>query len=160
MQFIVDESTGVAVIEYLRAAGYRVLAIGESMPQAVDKEILERAESEGYILITNDKDFGELVFRSGLAHHGVLLLRLRDEGSANRVNVVKLVLEKYADRLAENFVVATKKGYALDLVNEDTNASGISDSPIPRFNPPSYPRRAPPFRHAPERFGQPGRVPA
>jgi len=110
MQFIVDESTGMAVIEYLRAAGHRVLAISETMPQAVDKEILARAASENRILITNDKDFGELVFRSGQVHHGVLLLRLRDESAANRVNVVKSVLENYADRLAGNFVVATEKG--------------------------------------------------
>ena len=110
MQFIVDESTGRAVIEYLRWAGHSVLAISESMPQALDKEILVRAAIEDRILITNDKDFGELVFRSGQAHHGVLLLRLRDESSANRVRVVASVLKNYADRLAGNFVVATEKG--------------------------------------------------
>jgi superfamily II DNA/RNA helicase len=62
MQFIVDEPTGVAVIEYLRAAGYRVLAIGESMPQAVDKEILERAESEGISLLQTTKISENLSF--------------------------------------------------------------------------------------------------
>lgn len=110
MQFIVDESTGRAVIEYLRSAAHTVLAISEVMPQAVDREILALAASEDRILITNDKDFGELVFRSGQAHHGVLLLRLRDESAANRVRVVKSVLENYADRLAGNFVVATERG--------------------------------------------------
>ena len=110
MQFIVDESTGRAVIEHLRSAGHRVLAINEAMPQALDREILARAASEDHILITNDKDFGELVFRSGQAHHGVLLLRLRDESAANRVRVVMSVLEKYADRLTGNFVVATERG--------------------------------------------------
>ena len=60
--------------------------------------------------ITNDKDFGELVFRSGQAHHGVILLRLHDERPANRVRVVKAVLEKWADRLAGSFTVATESG--------------------------------------------------
>ena len=64
--------------------------------------------SERRILITNDKDFGELVFRSGKAHHGVLLLRLHDESSASRVRVVKVVLENHADRLAGHFIVATE----------------------------------------------------
>lgn len=110
MQFIVDESTGAAVIEYLRAAGHDVLAIGESMPQAIDREILVRAARETRILVTNDKDFGDLVFRSGQAHQGVLLLRLRDESADNRVRVVKAVLDQYGERLKGNFVVAAEKG--------------------------------------------------
>jgi len=107
MEFIVDESTGTAVVEYLRSAGHDVLAVYETMPQADDSDILARAVSEERIVVTNDKDFGELVFRSGQAHHGVLLLRLHDESAANRVRVVKAVLEQYADRLAGSFTVAT-----------------------------------------------------
>ncbi len=108
MQFIIDESTGAAVVKYLRQAGHDVLAVAETMPQARDPDILARAAAEGRILITNDKDFGELVFRSGQAHQGILLLRLRDESPSNRVRVVKAVLERYADRLVGSFVVATE----------------------------------------------------
>ena len=52
MKFIVDECTGMAVAEI--------------MPQAEDHTILTKAVKEGRILITNDKDFGELIFRRGL----------------------------------------------------------------------------------------------
>jgi len=48
------------------------------------------------------------VYRSGQAHHGVLLLRLRDESSANRVRVVKAILEHYEDQLTSHFIVATE----------------------------------------------------
>jgi predicted nuclease of predicted toxin-antitoxin system len=116
MRFIVDESTGVAVVEHLRGAGHDVLAVGESMPQASDKQILARAVSERRILITNDKDFGELVFRTGQIHSGVLLFRLRDESSDNRVRMVRSVLEKYADRLVEHFVVATERAVRIRSV--------------------------------------------
>jgi predicted nuclease of predicted toxin-antitoxin system len=107
MEFIVDESTGTAVVEYLRSVGHDVLAIAETMPQADDGDILARAVSEARILVTNDKDFGELVFRSGQAHHGIVLLRLR-ERPTNRVRVMKAVLEQYADRLTGRFTVATE----------------------------------------------------
>jgi predicted nuclease of predicted toxin-antitoxin system len=117
MRFAVDESTGTAVVEYLRSLGHDVLAVAGTMPQADDLDILDRAVSEGRILITNDKDFGELVFRSGKAHQGVVLLRLHDESSANRVRVVKAVLEKYADRLASHFVVATEGGVRIRLAS-------------------------------------------
>jgi predicted nuclease of predicted toxin-antitoxin system len=110
MQFVVDESTGAAVVDYLRSLGHDVLAVAEAMPQADDVDILDQAARQGRILITNDKDFGELVFRSGQAHYGVILLRLHDESSSNRVRMVEIVLERYADRLADHFTVATEGG--------------------------------------------------
>lgn len=109
MKFIIDESTGKAVAQYLREIGHDVLAVTETIPATEDQAILIKAASEGRILITNDKDFGELIFRSGYAHNGVLFLRLQDESAANRVHVVKAVLDQYADSLKMNFIVATDR---------------------------------------------------
>lgn len=107
---MVDESTGMAVVNYLRSLGYDVLAVAETIPQAYDSDILARASSEGRILVTNDKDFGELAFRVGQVHQGVLLLRLQDESPTNCVRVLKAVLEQYAARLPSHFTVATESG--------------------------------------------------
>ncbi len=60
MDFIVDESTGIAVVEYLRSVGHDVLAVAETMSQANDSDILARAVSEGRILVTNDMVSGVL----------------------------------------------------------------------------------------------------
>ena len=117
MQFIVDESTGAAVAEFLQSSGYDVLAITESMPQADDATILARAVADGRIVITNDKDFGELVFRGRQTHPGILLLRLRDESAANRVRIVKSVLDSYGGRLAGHFVVATENSVRVRSVS-------------------------------------------
>ena len=103
-----DECTGVAVANHLRAGGHDVLVVAETMRQAKDHTVLTRAADEQRILITNDKDFGELVFRQGFSHHGVLLLRLKDDSSANRVRVVKAVLGQYGDLLKTNFLVASE----------------------------------------------------
>jgi len=54
--------------------------------------------------------FGELVFRNGQLHSGIVLLRLQDESSANRVHTIRAVLERYADRLAGCFNVVTDRG--------------------------------------------------
>ena len=108
MHFVVDESTGMAVVEYLRNAAHDVLSVAEAMSQANDDKIIDRAVQEGRIIITNDKDFGELIFRSGKAHHGVLLLRFRDESPVNRVRMVKVVIEQHATRLAGSFTVVTE----------------------------------------------------
>ena len=92
MRFLVDESAGSAIAAVLGSLGHDVLVVAEIMPQAEDAAILARAVQELRIVVTNDKDFGELIFRSGQPHAGVVLLRLRDESSANRVRVMQAVL--------------------------------------------------------------------
>ena len=109
MRFIVDESTGRSVVTQLRAMGHDVLAVAEEMPEGEDRDVLQQAADQERILITNDKDFGELIYRLGRGHAGVLLLRLRDDGKANRIRVVSAVISQYGDRLSGHFIVATEK---------------------------------------------------
>jgi predicted nuclease of predicted toxin-antitoxin system len=59
VKFLVDECTGTSVVACLRNSGHDVVAVAEVMLQADDTDILDRAVSEGRILVTNDKDFGE-----------------------------------------------------------------------------------------------------
>ncbi len=73
-----------------------------------DDGVLRRAVAEDRILVTNDKDFGEMVFRDGRPHKGVVLLRLEDERTPNKVRVFEQLLARHADQLAGNFVVATE----------------------------------------------------
>jgi len=108
MDFVVDESTGTAVAEFLRSLGHNVFDVTKSLPQADDPDILKLAAAQKRIVVTNDKDFGELVFRSRKPHRGVLLLRLRDESAENRVRVIAFVLERWANRLSDSFTVATE----------------------------------------------------
>jgi predicted nuclease of predicted toxin-antitoxin system len=108
MQFLVDESAGSAVAAHLSGLGHDVLSVAQAMPQADDVTILARAARESRIVVTNDKDFGELIFRSGQAHTGVVLLRLRDESSANRVRVMQAVLDQCGNTLPNQFVVASE----------------------------------------------------
>jgi predicted nuclease of predicted toxin-antitoxin system len=79
------------------------------MRSAVDEDVLERAFADNRVLVTNDKDFGDLIYRSGRAHAGVLLLRLQDESPTTRVRVVAAVLANWAEWLSGNVVVATER---------------------------------------------------
>ena len=60
MRFLADENVSRLVIERLRADGFEVISIGESRSGATDKDVLAAADAEGCILITEDRDFGEL----------------------------------------------------------------------------------------------------
>ena len=63
--FLADESCDFAVVRTLRAAGYDVLAVSERAPGARDEDVIRFATSERRILLTEDKDFGQLVFAAG-----------------------------------------------------------------------------------------------
>jgi predicted nuclease of predicted toxin-antitoxin system len=109
LRFLVDESTGRGVTEWLSAAGHDVICVTESLPQARDSDILDLAVQDQRIIITNDKDFGELVFRSGRQHAGILLLRLNDESASNRIRMVSVAVESHECRLKGAFTVVTEK---------------------------------------------------
>jgi predicted nuclease of predicted toxin-antitoxin system len=107
MRFLVDECTGPAVARWLRAQNHDVFSVYEQARGMDDDDIVQKAFAEDRILITNDKDFGEKVYRERWPHKGVVLLRLDDERAANKIGTVRRLLGRYADRLANQFVVVT-----------------------------------------------------
>lgn len=76
LTLLADEGLDLPIVQQLRRAGYEVLYVMEMEPGISDEVILAQAERLGALLITADKDFGELVFRQGKITRGVLLVRL------------------------------------------------------------------------------------
>ena len=74
-----------------------------------DDEIIAKALTEQWIVVTNDKDFGEKVYRDGRLHRGVVLLRLEDDRAAKKIETIARLLQGYPDRLTDSFLVATEK---------------------------------------------------
>lgn len=109
MRFLVDECTGPAVAEWLQAQGHEVFSVYDSARGMNDNDIVQKAFEENWILITNDKDFGDQIYREHKPHHGVILLRLDDERAKIKIQVLGQLLNSYADRLPEQFVVATEE---------------------------------------------------
>lgn len=85
-------------MERLRQDGHDVLYVAELSPSITDEEVLQQANARSAVLLTADKDFGELVFRQGLVHSGVVLLRLA--GLANTTKA-EIVAEVCRDRAAD-----------------------------------------------------------
>ncbi|RMF27800.1 MAG: hypothetical protein D6759_17005 [Chloroflexi bacterium] len=108
MKFLVDECTGPAVARWLRTRQHDVFSVYEEARGLSDERILQKAVEEHRILITNDKDFGEMIFREGKPHYGVVLLRLEDERASNKIRVLESLLDQFADQIAGNFIVVTE----------------------------------------------------
>ena len=108
MRFLVDECTGPAVAAWLRDQNHEVFSVFEQSRGMNDEEIIQKAASENWILITNDKDFGDMVYRDGRLHSGVILLRLSDERSVSKIQIISRLLHNYHNRLPDSFVVVTE----------------------------------------------------
>ena len=93
MRFLADESCDFIVVKALRAAGHDVLIVSEIAPRAEDSEVIELALKEKRILLTEDKDFGQLVYAHGQKTLGVIFLRFpfsaRQQISGEVSNLVK-----------------------------------------------------------------------
>jgi len=109
MRFLVDECTGPAVARWLREQGHEVFSVYDEARGMEDDAVIEKASSEGWILITDDKDFGEEIYRARRKHRGVILLRLEDERAANKIAVLRRLMDGYADRVQDRFIVVTEK---------------------------------------------------
>ena len=88
MRFLVDECTGPAVARWLRDLSHEVFSVYEEARGMADDDILNKAYSENWILITNDRDLGEKVYRDNRPHHGVIFLRLQDERAASKFDAI------------------------------------------------------------------------
>ena len=108
MRFLVDECTGPAVARWLRDQSHAVFSVYEEARGMADDDILDKAYSEDWILITNDKDFGEKVYREKQPHHGVVFLHLQDERATSKIDAIQKLLDGYKDQLADAFVVVTE----------------------------------------------------
>ena len=107
MRFLVDECAGPTLARWLRKQQFDVFSVFDEARGLGDDEVLTQAFEENRILITTDKDFGEMVFRSQFPHRGVVLLRLQDERAANKIEVLGRLIASYGGQISGRFLVVT-----------------------------------------------------
>jgi predicted nuclease of predicted toxin-antitoxin system len=104
-RFLADEGCDFAVVRALRDAGFDVLAICEIMPRSSDSDVLKLSHAENRILLTEDKDFGWLVFVSHADSAGVVLIRFPGNARSTLPGAIVWLAEKHASELQNTFVV-------------------------------------------------------
>lgn len=105
LRFLADESCDFAVVRALRTAGYDVLAVSEVERRSLDREVIAQASREQRILLTEDKDFGHLVFVSQAESAGVILIRFPGSARKSLVQTITRLVEEQGERLRGAFVV-------------------------------------------------------
>lgn len=106
MRFLVDESADARLATYLESQGHDARTVARDYASALDDtDVLSIASGERRTLITNDRDFGQLIFGSGQEHAGVIYLRLERTSLALKIERLNYVLTSYANQLDQFIVV-------------------------------------------------------
>ena len=105
MKLVADEGVDKPIVDALRTAGFDVLYILETNQGADDEFILNLANEHQRILLTQDKDFGELVFRLRNVHYGVVLIRLNGYIPLDKATIIVNVFQLHQDELINAFTV-------------------------------------------------------
>jgi predicted nuclease of predicted toxin-antitoxin system len=107
MNLLIDENVDRQVVDRLRQNGHRVWYIAEMEPGISDDAVLELANRETALLLTADKDFGELVFRQHRLTSGVVLIRLAGLSPTHKAGIVANIISEHAAELPQAFAVVT-----------------------------------------------------
>ncbi len=104
-KFIVDAGVGKTIEDWLSNEGYEVFAIRTINAEMEDLDIIKMANEMDAIIITMDKDFGELVFKSKQDHSGILLLRLDDAVAEEKLAAIQNILPSHLLKIQSKFSV-------------------------------------------------------
>src|SRR5258708_5656785 len=112
MKFLLDENMDARLIPLVQELGHDFTSVAKDyLYGLLDEDVLAIAHQEHRILITNDRDFGELIFRQQLSHSGILLFRLTpyDANIHLRKKRLQYILDNYTDQLSHFLVVTAKR---------------------------------------------------
>ncbi len=107
MKFLADECVDRQIVDQLRRKGHEVLYVAEMKPGISDDDVLNLANLEKSILLTADKDFGDLIFRQDKIATGVILIRLAGLSPIVKAEVVADAIKDHAGELLQAFSVIT-----------------------------------------------------
>jgi predicted nuclease of predicted toxin-antitoxin system len=107
MKFLLDENIDRRIINFLTSLNHSATHIQDIKIGLSDIDILDLSVLKRSVVITFDKDFGELIFKDGKSHKGVILLRLEDQTAENTIKVLKIVLKR--KQLEDEFIVVSEK---------------------------------------------------
>jgi predicted nuclease of predicted toxin-antitoxin system len=107
VKILADEGVDRPIVERLRQSSYQIWYVAEMEPGISDEAVLDLANREGAILLTADKDFGELIFRQGRMTRGVILIRLAGISPARKAEIVASALAAHGGEMEQAFTVIT-----------------------------------------------------
>jgi predicted nuclease of predicted toxin-antitoxin system len=105
VRWLIDECVDAALVLQLRESGHDVSYMSDVAPRATDLEVMRRAYSETRLLLTEDKDFGDLVFRQARPIPGLVLLRIDSTRRLLKGTRLQAAIDRFGERLLGRYTV-------------------------------------------------------
>jgi predicted nuclease of predicted toxin-antitoxin system len=105
VRFLADENCDFAVVRALRAAGHDILAVAELSPRSDDRAVIDLAVQDNRVLLTEDKDFGQLVYANSQPSGGIIFIRFPANTRQTLPTALLKLIQERGDRLTDSFVV-------------------------------------------------------
>lgn len=117
LKFLVDENVGQSVIDYLKKKKYDILIAKEKLLRREDYFLLQLAYNEQRIIITNDKDFGELVFHEKLPAYCIILFRFKLENPILKIRALDKILSLNQNKLINHFIIVNESSFRIRVLS-------------------------------------------
>ena len=108
MKFLADVNIEKSLVDEVRGMGYDIIWVADVDRYLDDMSVFKMAKKSNRILLTNDKDFGEIVFRQKLVPAGVVLFRIKGQDAGEKGALLKKLLAAHKEKIAGHFVVVAK----------------------------------------------------
>ena len=109
LKFLADVNIEKALVDYLKNNGYDVIWIPDYNCRLKDEDLLILANIENRILITNDTDFGELIFNQRKISAGIILIRIKGQKVSKKLDVLRKLLINYSEKIKNHYIVISDK---------------------------------------------------
>jgi predicted nuclease of predicted toxin-antitoxin system len=109
MKLLIDESLNFRLLNACQSAGISFICVKDIMRGALDTEIIQFSNDNERIILTEDKDFGELVFKQNLKPYGVIFLRYSPLETADASIALFKCLTEHQTELQGNFIAITPR---------------------------------------------------
>lgn len=111
LKFIADVNLEKPIVEFISKEGYDIKWTPNFNPKITDEDLIKLARSEKRILLTNDKDFGELIFLQKKLSHGIILFRIKGQATQIKLDLIKKLITLYIDKLSGHFTVISRNKF-------------------------------------------------
>ncbi len=121
MKLVLDESIERQITDALSGEGYKIWYIHDMERGVSDDKVLALANTNDALLLTADKDFGELVFRKKMISTGVVLFRVFGISNSEKAALAVHVMREHGDKLLNAFTVVTPETIRIRNINSLLN---------------------------------------
>ncbi|MEO5572494.1 MAG: DUF5615 family PIN-like protein [Bacteroidia bacterium] len=108
--FLIDESVDYRLVKIIRDLEFRIIEIDQVKRGQSDEQVVHDANASNAIIVTEDKDFGELTYRQKIKNNGIILLRISGLDFLKKILIIREAFSNHSPDFKNSFTVITKSG--------------------------------------------------